>query len=99
MARSSGARLGACEVLAANGAGATGDVHQAGETRVDRTVAISVPPLEASANPVPSTASGQSTVYLVMQGLAGETLAARLEKRRIRFETMGRVFAWRPLSV
>jgi serine/threonine protein kinase len=45
MAISSGARLGAYEVLAQIGAGGMGEVYKARDTRLDRTVAIKVLPV------------------------------------------------------
>jgi eukaryotic-like serine/threonine-protein kinase len=46
----SGTRLGPYEVTALIGAGGTGEVYKARDTRLDRTVAIKVLPLEVSAD-------------------------------------------------
>ena len=51
MPLSSGARLGPYEIESAIGAGGMGEVYQARDTRLDRTVAIKVLPTEFSAAP------------------------------------------------
>ena len=44
MSLSPGEKLGPCEILAPIGAGGMGEVYKARDTRLDRTVAIKVPP-------------------------------------------------------
>jgi len=51
MALAAGTRLGPYEVVAALGAGGMGEVYQARDTRLDRTVAIKVLPAELSTDP------------------------------------------------
>jgi len=60
MVLSPGARLGPNEILAVIGAGGMGEVYKACDTRLDRTVAIKIPPREVSADPDPSAGSGSS---------------------------------------
>jgi eukaryotic-like serine/threonine-protein kinase len=51
MPLSSGTRLGPYEIQAAIGAGGTGEVYKAKDTRLDRSVAIKILPPEVSADP------------------------------------------------
>ena len=51
MVLSPGARLGPYEIQSAIGAGGMGEVYQARDTRLDRTVAIKILPAELSADP------------------------------------------------
>lgn len=51
MALTSGTKLGPYQVLSAVGAGGMGEVYRAGDTRLDRTVAIKVLPTHLSSNP------------------------------------------------
>ena len=51
MALAAGTRLGPYEIVAALGAGGMGEVYQARDTRLDRTVAIKVLPAELSTDP------------------------------------------------
>ena len=120
MALAAGTRLGPYEIVAALGAGGMGEVYQARDTRLDRTVAIKVLPAELSTDPerrarfereartvaalnhphictlhdvgeaeVALADLGRADLqvrrpervtYLVMEHLAGETLAQRLRK-------------------
>jgi serine/threonine protein kinase len=48
---SAGTRLGPYEILSPLGAGGTGEVYRARDTRLERTVAIKVLPLRLSASP------------------------------------------------
>ena len=50
---SPGARLGSYEVLSPLGAGGMGEVYKAGDTRLDRTVAIKVLPDAFAQDPDP----------------------------------------------
>jgi eukaryotic-like serine/threonine-protein kinase len=45
---SAGGRLGAYEIVAALGAGGMGEVYRAGDTRLDRSVAIKILPSHLS---------------------------------------------------
>jgi serine/threonine protein kinase len=51
MSLAAGTRLGPYEIQAVIGAGGTGEVYKARDTRLDRTVAIKVLPAELSADP------------------------------------------------
>ena len=51
MSLSVGTRLGPYEVVAPLGAGGMGEVYQARDTRLDRSVAIKVLPSQLSADP------------------------------------------------
>ena len=48
----SGTRLGPCEILAPLGAGGTGEVYRARDTRLERTVAIKILPAHLSCDPI-----------------------------------------------
>jgi eukaryotic-like serine/threonine-protein kinase len=52
MPLTSGVRLGPYEILAPLGAGGMGEVYRAKDTRLDRTVAVKILPLEISTDPV-----------------------------------------------
>jgi eukaryotic-like serine/threonine-protein kinase len=52
MALNSGSRLGPYEILAPLGAGGMGEVYRARDTRLERTVAIKILPLQLSSDPV-----------------------------------------------
>lgn len=52
MPHTPGKRLGPYEIASALGAGGIGEVYRARDTRLERTVAIQIPPKEMSADPV-----------------------------------------------
>jgi serine/threonine protein kinase len=60
MSLASGTRLGPYEVLGLIGAGGTGEVYKARDTRLDRTVTVKILPAELCADPDPSAGSGSS---------------------------------------
>jgi Tol biopolymer transport system component/predicted Ser/Thr protein kinase len=88
--------IGPYEVLAAIGAGGMGEVYKARDTRLNRNVAIKIVHerfglrFEREARAISSlnhphvcTVYDVGPNYLVMELVEGETLAARLEKRRL----------------
>jgi len=109
MALAAGTRLGPYQIVAALGAGGMGQVYQAHDIRLDRTVAIKVLLPQYSADPerrvrfereakaiaslnhphictlhdvgeYRANETEQPALYLVMEYVTGETLAARLQK-------------------
>ncbi|HEV3217956.1 MAG TPA: hypothetical protein VGZ27_19680 [Vicinamibacterales bacterium] len=51
MSLASGTRIGVYEVVALIGAGGMGEVYRARDTRLNRTVAIKILPLQSAADP------------------------------------------------
>jgi dienelactone hydrolase len=103
LALASGARLGPYEVTSLIGAGGMGEVYEARDTRLDRTVAIKVLPptvaadrerrarLEREAKTIAGlnhphictlhdVGEHEGSMFLVMEHVAGETLAERLRQ-------------------
>ena len=98
-----GQRLGPYEVTGTIGAGGMGEVYEARDTRLDRTVAIKILPRDSSADPerrarfereakavaslnhphictLHDVGEHDGQMFLVMERLAGETLAERLQQ-------------------
>ena len=88
-----GARLGPYEILAIIGAGGMGEVYQARDPRLDRTVAVKISQeqfterfgreahaVAALNHPNVCTLHDVGPNYLVMEYIEGETLASRLAK-------------------
>jgi serine/threonine protein kinase len=101
MAFAAGERVGPYEILAPIGAGGMGEVYQARDTRLNRSVAIKVSSarftkrfesearaISALNHPHICTLHDVGPNYLVMELVNGETLASRLGKRRMPMDSV-----------